>query len=80
MFPLLGLATLVAYLDKNDEIDLQDQHVEKLNLDDDTDLVIIQVYIANSSIGNQIDNRCRSHGIKIDVTISGNYAMLCQKI
>ncbi len=34
LFPPIGLATLAAFLDENDEIDLQDQHVEKLNLED----------------------------------------------
>lgn len=48
LFPPLGLATLAAFLDPDDEIDLQDQHVEKVNLDDDPDLVIIQVYITNA--------------------------------
>ncbi len=48
LFPPLGLATLAAYLSPDDEIDLQDQHVEKLNLNDDPDLVIIQVYITNA--------------------------------
>lgn len=48
LFPPLGLATLAAYLDPDDEIDLQDQHVEVLNLDDEPDLVIIQVYITNA--------------------------------
>ncbi|MCP2937000.1 hypothetical protein NK983_30355, partial [Salmonella enterica subsp. enterica serovar Typhimurium] len=43
LFPPLGLATLAAYLSPDDEIDLQDQHVEELNLNDNPDLVIIQV-------------------------------------
>jgi len=43
LFPPLGLATLAAYLDANDQIELQGQHVEKLNLDDEPDLVIVQV-------------------------------------
>ena len=43
LFPPLGLATLAAYLSPDDEIELQDQHVEKLILDDEPDLVIIQV-------------------------------------
>ena len=30
LFPPLGLATLAAYLDPDDEIDLQDEHVERL--------------------------------------------------
>jgi radical SAM superfamily enzyme YgiQ (UPF0313 family) len=48
LFPPLGLATLAAYLDPDLEITLQDEHVEKLDLDDDPDLVIIQVYITNA--------------------------------
>lgn len=63
LFPPLGLATLAAYLDENDEVDLQDQHVEELNLDDDPDLVIIQVYITNSSRAYRIASGYRSRGI-----------------
>lgn len=48
LFPPLGLATLAAYFSPDDEIDLQDQHVERLNIDDNPDLVIIQVYITNA--------------------------------
>ena len=48
LFPPLGLATLAAYCDPNDEIELQDEHVEELNTDDEPDLVIIQVYITNA--------------------------------
>ena len=35
LFPPLGLATLAAYLDENDEIVIQDEHVEKLTVEDD---------------------------------------------
>lgn len=48
LFPPLGLATLAGYLAPDDDIDLQDQHVEKINLNDKPDLVIIQVYITNA--------------------------------
>jgi radical SAM superfamily enzyme YgiQ (UPF0313 family) len=48
LFPPLGLATLAAYLSPEDEVVLQDQHVEKINLNDAPDLVIIQVYITNA--------------------------------
>ena len=48
LFPPLGLATLAAYLSPEDEIDLQDQHVETVNLHDSPDLVVIQVYITNA--------------------------------
>lgn len=48
LFPPLGLATLAAYLSTDDEVELQDQHVETLRTDDMPDLVIIQVYITNA--------------------------------
>lgn len=62
LFPPLGLATLAAYLDPEDEIDLQDQHVERLNLDDEPDLVIIQVYITNAYRSYQIADQYRAKG------------------
>jgi len=48
LFPPLGLATLAAYLHPDTEITLQDEHVDPLDLDDEPDLVIIQVYITNA--------------------------------
>ena len=48
LFPPLGLATLAAYFSDNDEVEIQDQHIEKLKLDDTPDLVCIQVYITNA--------------------------------
>ncbi|MBN1183932.1 MAG: B12-binding domain-containing radical SAM protein [Bacteroidales bacterium] len=62
LFPPLGLATLAAYLDENDEIDLQDQHIEKLNIDDEPDLVIIQVYITNAKRAYSLANHYRKKG------------------
>lgn len=63
LFPPLGLATLASYLDEDDEIDLQDQHVEKLNFDDSVDLVLIQVYITNAKRAYSIADWYRSRGI-----------------
>lgn len=61
LFPPLGLATLASYLDPDDEVELQDQHVEQLNLEDEPDLVVIQVYITNAyraySIGDYYRNK-----------------------
>ena len=34
LFPPLGLATLAAYLSDADAIEIQDEHVERLRLDD----------------------------------------------
>ena len=62
LFPPLGLATLAAYLSSDDEIELQDQHVEILNLDDHPDLVIIQVYITNSYRAYSIADHYRNKG------------------
>jgi radical SAM superfamily enzyme YgiQ (UPF0313 family) len=62
LFPPLGLATLAAYLLPDDEVDLQDQHVEKLDTTDDPDLVIIQVYITNAYRSYAIADSYRAKG------------------
>jgi radical SAM superfamily enzyme YgiQ (UPF0313 family) len=62
LFPPLGLATLAGYLDPNDEIDLQDEHVEQLRLDDAPDLVVIQVYITSAARAYQLADHYRSRG------------------
>ena len=62
LFPPLGLATLAAYLDPDLEISLQDEHVEKLDLNDKPDLVIIQVYITNAYRAYQIADHYRARG------------------
>ncbi len=63
LFPPLGLATLAAYLDPDDEVELQDQHVEKLKLDDAPDLVLIQVYITNAKRAYAIAEHYRQRGV-----------------
>jgi radical SAM superfamily enzyme YgiQ (UPF0313 family) len=62
LFPPLGLATLAAYLDPDLEITLQDEHVEKLDLSDHPDLVVIQVYITNAYRAYQIADHYRTRG------------------
>jgi radical SAM superfamily enzyme YgiQ (UPF0313 family) len=62
LFPPLGLATLAAYLDPDLRITLQDEHVEKLDLDDEPDLVIIQVYITNAYRAYRIADHYRARG------------------
>jgi radical SAM superfamily enzyme YgiQ (UPF0313 family) len=62
LFPPLGLATLAAYLDPDLEISLQDEHVEKLDLDDEPDLVVIQVYITNAYRAYRIADHYRARG------------------
>jgi len=65
LFPPLGLATLAAYLRDDDEVTLQDEHVERLDLDDDPDLVVIQVYITSASRAYRIADHYRLRGAHV---------------
>jgi radical SAM superfamily enzyme YgiQ (UPF0313 family) len=65
LFPPLGLATLAGYLNKDDEAEIQDEHVETLNLDDEPDLVVIQVYITSAYRSYAIADRYRARGIYV---------------
>lgn len=62
LFPPLGLATLAAYLSTDDEVTLQDQHVEMVDLNDQPDLVIIQVYITNAYRAYSFADHYRAKG------------------
>ncbi len=63
LFPPLGLATLAGYLSDDDDIELCDQHIEKLKLNDEPDLVIIKVYITNAKRAYKIAQHYRARGI-----------------
>lgn len=63
LFPPLGLATLAAYLDEDDDISIHDEHVETLDLNDKPDLVAIQVYITSAYRAYQIADFYRSNGV-----------------
>jgi radical SAM superfamily enzyme YgiQ (UPF0313 family) len=65
LFPPLGLATLASYLDEADDIELTDQHVENLNLNDEPDLVLIQVYITNAKRAYEIASHYRRKGTHV---------------
>ena len=65
LFPPLGLATLAAYLAPEDEIDLQDQHVENISLNDAPDLVVIQVYITNAYRAYSFADYYRARGVYV---------------
>ena len=65
LFPPLGLATLAAYCSGDDEIHLQDEHVEELFTDDEPHLVVIQVYITNAYRAYAIADKYRSRGIYV---------------
>ncbi len=65
LFPPLGLATLAAYLNDDDEVSLQDEHVEVLDLNDTPDLVVIQVYITSAYRAYQLAEHYRAKGAYI---------------
>jgi radical SAM superfamily enzyme YgiQ (UPF0313 family) len=65
LFPPLGLATLAGYLSEDDEITLQDEHVELLDLDDEPDLVAIQVYITSAYRAYEIADHYRRKGVHV---------------
>src|SRR6476661_1500675 len=65
LFPPLGLATLAAHLGADDEVTLQDEHVEVLDLTDSPDLVVIQVYITSAYRAYQIAEHYRRKGAYI---------------
>jgi radical SAM superfamily enzyme YgiQ (UPF0313 family) len=61
LFPPLGLATLAAYA-ADDEVEIQDEHVEGLDLNDTPDLVVIQVYITSAYRAYRIADHYRARG------------------
>jgi radical SAM superfamily enzyme YgiQ (UPF0313 family) len=63
LFPPLGLATLAAYCSPDDEIELQDEHIEELNTNDNPDIVVIQVYITNAFRSYAVADHYRKKGI-----------------
>lgn len=62
LFPPLGLATLAGYLNEDDIVTLQDEHVERLDLDDEPDLVVIQVYITSAYRAYELADHYRARG------------------
>jgi radical SAM superfamily enzyme YgiQ (UPF0313 family) len=65
LFPPLGLATLAGYLRDEDEVDLQDEHVERLELHDEPDLVVIQVYITSARRAYRLADHYRKKGVYV---------------
>ncbi|MBN1568100.1 MAG: B12-binding domain-containing radical SAM protein [Acidobacteria bacterium] len=62
LFPPIGLATLAAYLNADDEVSIVDEHVEKLDLSDRPDMVVIQVYITSAHRSYRIADHYRRAG------------------
>jgi radical SAM superfamily enzyme YgiQ (UPF0313 family) len=65
LFPPLGLATLAAYCGADDEVEIQDEHVEVLDVDDAPDLVVIQVYITSAYRAYRLADHYRSRGAHV---------------
>src|SRR5262245_62012807 len=65
LFPPLGLATLAGYLRDEDDVEIQDEHVEPLRLDDAPDLVVIQVYITSASRAYRLADHYRRRGVHV---------------
>lgn len=65
LFPPLGLATLAAYCSPDDDIELQDEHVEGININDSPDIVVIQVYITNASRSYALADHYRRKGVYV---------------
>jgi radical SAM superfamily enzyme YgiQ (UPF0313 family) len=65
LFPPLGLATLAGFLSDADDVELQDEHVERLELNDTPDLVVIQVYITSARRAYHIADHYRRRGAHV---------------
>ena len=65
LFPPLGLATLAGYLSDDDEVTLEDEHVESLDLNDEPDLVAIEVYITSARRAYEIADHYRRKGAHV---------------
>src|SRR5438552_7662060 len=65
LFPPLGLATLASYLREDDQVTLQDEHVETLDLSDTPDLVVIQVYITSAYRAYRLAEHYRRRGAHV---------------
>src|SRR5450830_1544190 len=65
LFPPLGLATLAGFLDPSDDVTIEDEHVERVRLDDEPDLVVIQVYITSASRAYRLADHYRRRGVHV---------------
>ena len=62
LFPPLGLATLAGYLPADASVVIEDEHVERLDLTDTPDLVVIQVYITSAKRAYRLADLYRARG------------------
>ena len=62
LFPPLGLASLASYLGDDDEVTLEDEHVQTLDLTDTPDLVVMSVYITSARRAYELADLYRARG------------------
>jgi len=65
LFPPLGLATLASFLAPDDDATIVDEHVQPLDLDDQPDLVVIQVYISNAYRAYRVARDYRARNVLV---------------
>ena len=65
LFPPLGLATLAGYLEDDDEVIIEDEHVAPIDLNDAPDLVVIQVYITSAYRSYAVADHYRKRGTHV---------------
>ncbi len=75
LFPPLGLALLAGYLSDGNQIDLQDEHVERLQLSDKPDLVVIEAYITSAYRAYELADFYRARGVY--VCLGGLHVTTC---
>ena len=75
LFPPLGLATLAGYLRDDDEVAIEDEHVESLATDDAPDLVGIEVYVTSARRAYAIADGYRRRGAH--VVMGGLHVTAC---
>lgn len=67
LFPPLGLATLAGYVPNDVEVTIEDEHVQRLRLDDDPDLVVIQAYITSATRSYELADHYRRRGSHVAI-------------
>ncbi|HEY3318155.1 MAG TPA: radical SAM protein [Coriobacteriia bacterium] len=65
LFPPLGLMTLAAHLDPDDEATIEDEHVRPIRLDDTPDVVAIEVYVTSARRAYALADHYRAQGAHV---------------
>jgi len=63
--PPTALATLAGYLSDEDKVTIQDEHVERLDVSDEPDLVAIEVYITSAYRAYELGDHYRRRGAHV---------------